>query len=139
MSESSPIDPEPIPSVSASSRHRGHYSELRDLHLKAELCSAASLIFAVPPERLASSHRCAAPIASARQTAMYLAHVAHRLPQRAVGQIFGRDRKTVAHACARIEDRRDDPQFDRAIAWIEFGVRLGARGGQSFSGGPVHQ
>lgn len=29
---------------------------------------------------------------------------------------FERDRSTVAHACHRIEEQRDDPSFD---AWVE--------------------
>jgi hypothetical protein len=37
-----------------------------------------------------------------------------------VGQIFARDRTTVAHACAVIEDRRDDPVFDRALELMEW-------------------
>jgi hypothetical protein len=32
-----------------------------------------------------------------------------------VGAMFGRDRTTVAHACLRVEYRRDDPNFDRAL------------------------
>jgi hypothetical protein len=33
-----------------------------------------------------------------------------------VAMAFERDRSTVSHACHRIEDRRDEPQFDQ---WIE--------------------
>jgi hypothetical protein len=56
-----------------------------------------------------------APISLARQIAMYLAHVAFRLSYTEVGQLFGRDRTTVAHACAVIEDLRDDQTIDRAL------------------------
>jgi hypothetical protein len=51
----------------------------------------------------------------ARQMAMYLAHVAFRLSFTQVGQLFGRDRTTVAHACGVIEDLRDDHILDRAL------------------------
>ncbi len=47
--------------------------------------------------------------------AMYLAHVAFRLSFTQVGNLFGRDRTTVAHACGVIEDLRDDEHLDRAL------------------------
>ena len=53
--------------------------------------------------------------------AMYLAHVAFGLTFTRVGICFGRDRTTVRHACALIEDRRDDPALELAL--------VGARGG----------
>jgi hypothetical protein len=38
------------------------------------------------------------------------------------GRLFGRDRTTVAHACGVIEDKRDDPLFDRALDLLEWAV-----------------
>ena len=38
------------------------------------------------------------------------------------GRLFQRDRTTVAHACGVIEDRRDDPIFDRALDLLEWAV-----------------
>jgi chromosomal replication initiation ATPase DnaA len=58
---------------------------------------------------------------------MYLAHVAGGLSMREVGRLFSRDRTTVAHACALVEDRRDDPQFDRALAILEFALTANAQ------------
>lgn len=58
---------------------------------------------------------------------MYLAHVACGLPLAEVGRLFSRDRTTVAHACALIEDRRDDPTFDRALAVLEFALTANAK------------
>jgi hypothetical protein len=54
-----------------------------------------------------------------RQIAMYVSHVVlcHSLTD--LGLAFGRDRTTVSHACHVVEDRRDDPAFDRFIASIE--------------------
>lgn len=68
--------------------------------------------------------------ALARQAAMYLAHVALRMTYTDVGRVFARDRTTVAHACAVVEDRRDDPGFDRAMDLLEVAVRslLASRG-----------
>lgn len=46
--------------------------------------------------------------AGARQLAMYLCHTFLGLTLTEVGQFFGRDRTTVAHACRQIEDGRDE-------------------------------
>lgn len=55
----------------------------------------------------------------ARHVAMYLAHVVYGLNLVEVGAGFHRDRTTAAYACARIEDLRDDPAFDAALASLE--------------------
>ena len=68
---------------------------------------------------LRATNRGEAREAFARQTAMYLAHVGLGLSLSQVGSNFGRDRTTVAHACARVEDRRDDPKFERVLACLE--------------------
>ncbi|MGH6925500.1 MAG: helix-turn-helix domain-containing protein [Propylenella sp.] len=60
-----------------------------------------------------------AAVAFARQTAMYLAHVHLGISLSQVGRTFGRDRTTVAHACACVEDRRDDPKFERVLDFLE--------------------
>ncbi len=51
-----------------------------------------------------------------------LAHVMCGLTLTEVGLLFGRDRTTVAHACAVVEDRRDDPVFDRALDLLEWAL-----------------
>jgi hypothetical protein len=53
---------------------------------------------------------------------MYLAHVVCGLTFAEVSRIFGRDRTTVAHACAIVEDRRDDIVFDRCLDYLELGM-----------------
>jgi chromosomal replication initiation ATPase DnaA len=60
-----------------------------------------------------------AAAAFARQTAMYLAHVHLGFSLSEVGLSFGRDRTTVAHACACVEDSRDDPKFERVLSCLE--------------------
>jgi chromosomal replication initiation ATPase DnaA len=65
-------------------------------------------------------------VALARQIAMYLSHVAFRVSLTDVGRIFGRDRTTVSHACAVVEDLRDDPRFDRILDLLERIVRFQA-------------
>jgi len=62
--------------------------------------------------------------AFARQVGMYLAHVVFGLSLTEVGQLFARDRTTVAHACTLVEDRRDDRCFDRALELLEGAVCL---------------
>lgn len=71
-------------------------------------------------------------VAFARQLAMYLTHVGFGLTLTQVGACFERDRTTVRHACALVEDRRDQPAFDLAVSALEtglahfaFGLQLG--------------
>jgi hypothetical protein len=71
---------------------------------------------------LLHSSRCGASIAEARQVAMYLTHVVLRRTYAEVGDIFGRDRTTVSHACARIEDLRELPDFDAELARLETAI-----------------
>jgi chromosomal replication initiation ATPase DnaA len=79
-------------------------------------------VFGVGREDLRRLSRGRAKVALARQVAMYLAHVACGLTLTDTGRLFGRDRTTVAHACGVIEDRRDDPLFDRALDLLEWSV-----------------
>lgn len=72
---------------------------------------------------LRSPTRQRAPVALARQVAMYLTHVAFGFSLSAVGRYFGRDRTTAAHACRQIEDRRDDRDFDLLLDHLEHAVR----------------
>jgi chromosomal replication initiation ATPase DnaA len=69
-----------------------------------------------------------AAAAFARQTAMYLAHVHFGLTLSQVGRNFGRDRTTVAHACACIEDRREDPKVESVLACLEAALDRWHRG-----------
>jgi chromosomal replication initiation ATPase DnaA len=82
------------------------------------LCGVAEE-FAVALADLMAPTRRTRNTALARQSAMYLAHVTGALSFAAIGSKFARDRTTVAHACRCIEDRRDDPAFDRRLARLE--------------------
>jgi len=75
--------------------------------------------FAVPVCELRAHGRGRARIAFARQSAMYLAHVAFGLSCTDVGALFGRDRTTAANAFRVIEDRREDPFFDAVLTALE--------------------
>ncbi|PPD45549.1 MAG: chromosomal replication initiator DnaA [Methylocystis sp.] len=74
--------------------------------------AAAAAVAGVPSRAIASPFRCRAPVARARQLAVYLHHVALGASLSACARHFCRDRATVRHACAVIEDLRDDPAFD---------------------------
>lgn len=83
----------------------------------AGLCAAAAAAAAgVPLDALAAPGRRRARVARARQLAVYLHHVALGASLSACARLFARDRATIRHACARIEDLRDDARFDEAAA-----------------------
>ncbi len=86
------------------------------IHKLVEHCAIS--IFRIRSLGLRSRNR-AASIALARQTAMYLAHVAFSLSLTDIGELFSRDRTTVAHACRVVEELRDDPIMDKALAVLE--------------------
>jgi uncharacterized protein (UPF0371 family) len=81
-------------------------------------------VFNILLEDLGSTNRGPARVALARQVAMYLTHVACGLTLTDVGRLFARDRTTVAHACAVVEDLRDDAKFDRVLELVEMIVRF---------------
>jgi hypothetical protein len=60
----------------------------------------------------------------ARHVAMYLAHVVFGLRHVAIGLAFGRSRRSVAYACSLVEDARDDPAFDAALAGLEMSAPI---------------
>ncbi len=79
-------------------------------------------------------------IAFIRQIAMYLGHVALRRSLTDVGKWFDRDRTTVAYACKKIEDNRDDPELDTVLSVFEEAMDytrklMSARQARRFSGG----
>lgn len=95
-----------------------------DFHLQARLAIelAVGQAFGVDQVELSADKRGQRRIAFARQVAMYLAHVVCGLTMTDVGRMFGRDRTTVAHACQKIEQRRDHLQFDRALDLLAWAV-----------------
>jgi len=74
--------------------------------------AAAAAVAQLPASALSAPSRSRAPIARARQLAVYLHHVALGASLSACARSFARDRATVRHACAVIEDLRDDPRVD---------------------------
>ena len=80
---------------------------------------AVTAVFDVTLHDLRATTRGAQQAAFARQVAMYLSHVVLGLSLTKVGNQFARDRTTVAHACAMIEDMRDDPALDARLDHLE--------------------
>jgi chromosomal replication initiation ATPase DnaA len=80
---------------------------------------AVAAAFAVPVGKMRAPSRGPASVAFARQVAMYLAHIVLGHSYSAIGHSFGRDRTTVAHACALVEDVRDNPPADRLLSALE--------------------
>ena len=84
-----------------------------------------SIGFGVALQDLDAATRGRAPIAFARQVAMYLCHVAYEMSLSQIAMAFQRDRTTVSHACHLIEDRRDDASFDLRLEAMETLLRSG--------------
>lgn len=92
--------------------------------LRHALEDTVAQVFAIERERLSQPTRGEAAVARARQVAMYLAHTSYGLSLTEVGELFGRDRTTVAHACRLVEEHREDLAFDRAMDLLEGVVRV---------------
>jgi chromosomal replication initiation ATPase DnaA len=98
---------------------------------QARLAEVAVAAFrGISPRTLRAARRGPQPVAEARQIAMYLAHVAFGITLTRVGTCFGRDRTTVRHACALLEDSRDDPLREFGLGALEAGL-LALRASQS--------
>lgn len=76
----------------------------------------------VPISLLRHRSRCRAPIARARQLAMYLMNTSLGRTMTDIGVYLGRDRTTVAYACGRVEDWRDDKDFDEEVTALETAI-----------------
>ncbi|MBZ0216225.1 MAG: hypothetical protein K8F25_06730 [Fimbriimonadaceae bacterium] len=80
--------------------------------------------FRVPLADIRSPNSGCATVASARQVALYLVHVGFGLTFTQTGHLFGRDRTTVSHACRAVEERREDPDFDACLDYLEIASRI---------------
>ncbi len=72
----------------------------------------AAEAFDIVPEMILSKQRGKEYVSRARQVAMYLTHVVCSISMTDVGLAFNRERTTVAHACKRVEEMRDDEYID---------------------------
>lgn len=84
-------------------------------------------IFAVDGRDIRKPTRCGLKVGRVRHVAMYVCHVTLQLTLTEVGMVFGRDRTTATHACHRVEDLRDDPEFDTLLDHVERTVAYALR------------
>ena len=95
----------------------------RDRLRAAFVTSLVAMTTGVCPAQIQSRTRNKAQAARARQIAMYLSHVSFEWPLARVGAAFGRDRTTASHACHKVEDLRDDADFDANLNAMEACLR----------------
>lgn len=103
----------PAPRASRSS----HSCNARSVYRRVEAMVSGGM--GIPAAELRAPSRGPAPVALARQMAMYLAHTALGLGLSGVGRAAGRDRTTVAHACRLLEQRRDEAAIDAMLRRFE--------------------
>lgn len=80
-------------------------------------------LFSVDGGEVRSNIRGRQEVAHIRQICMYLSHTLLEMSMRQVGECLGRDRTTVMYACQKIENLRDDFEFDCLLLAVERVVR----------------
>lgn len=91
----------------------------RDKLAAAFVTHAVALATGVSPSDIASTGRSGKAAARARQIAIYLAHVNFNWPLIRVAFAFNRDRTTCGYACSRIEEMRENADFDARMTVLE--------------------
>lgn len=72
------------------------------------------------PDTIKRNGRQKKEVSQVRQIIMYLAHVEWSLTMQQIADYFGMDRTNLRHACAKIEDMRDLPEFDTKMDELAF-------------------
>lgn len=105
---------------------RTHLQVVRPENPFCTLCEhAVSVGFDISLDSLRQPTRGLQEIARARQIAMYFAVVTFEVPISVVAAHFGRDRSTVSHALARIEDERQDSPDAFEMMMLQLEAMLG--------------
>lgn len=99
------------------------HRELEDRARARLAVQAVAYGLGVAPEDIDAPTRGSSRAAFARQLAIYLTHISFELSLARTAAAFGRDRSTAAYACHRIEDRRDDADFDSFLDELETCLR----------------
>ena len=86
-------------------------------HLIATWLVAAA--WRVPPGDLSGTRRGPHGLVPAKHVAIYLVHVVFGVRQDVTARLFGQNRRTVARACAHVEDLRDGQAIDRQLDALE--------------------
>lgn len=115
----SDLGPDPV-SDRLSPRSRLRLERLRQDPLAYALVVRIARRRRVSLRDLMQGSRGAGSACHARQIAMYLCHVLLGRTQDVVGELFGRDRTTVSHACVQIELQRErDLALDAELVLAE--------------------
>ncbi|MBE8220271.1 MAG: hypothetical protein HAW65_03070 [Alphaproteobacteria bacterium] len=61
-------------------------------------------------------------LSTSRHVLHYLAHICFGVNYTALAAYTNRDRTSIAHACERVEDMRDNPQMDKALYFAEYAL-----------------
>lgn len=131
----------PLAHASVATQTIGHRDERRAEPRVDRVIALVERCQKVSRAQLMHRSRCRRHVAHARQLAMYLIHVDLGHTMAETGSVFGRDRTTVSHACACVEDRRDDPAFDALVDSLEDALMTGAepaRATQAPAAGAFH-
>ena len=83
------------------------------------VCLSVSALYGIELRDLICRTRGKANASRARQVAMYVMHKSLSMTYQEVADFFHRDRTTVSHACALIEDARDRQVTDAEISVLE--------------------
>ncbi len=109
------------PAVRPASAPRATAADAARCRLAAQL---AAHRFEVPRTTMLGRARGSRRASVARQVAIYLAHVALSVPIGVIARQFRRTHSTAVFACRQVEDRRDEPAFDVAVADLELAIRV---------------
>ncbi len=102
------------------SRPEGNNATLRLARIRRDIVMrCVSICLDVPLRAMMRPGRGQAREVLARHICMYLLHVVFSLSPTVIGCLFRKDRTTVAHACRRIEERRDKAAFDAFLHALE--------------------
>jgi hypothetical protein len=108
-------------SASASKQHAQHIGQI------LLVLSAVRLVYHAKPRYLLGPSRGGMRLSRARQIMHYLGHVSFGMSYTELGKLTHRDRTSVAHACQRVEDLRDDPSIDKGLFFMELSLNLMAK------------
>lgn len=116
-----------ISNQSLAALQAGFHCMLADNRVAAHLHLAEGYVsraFCIKPRDIYIETRGPKHVAEARQLVMYLAHVQFGMSLSVIGRRYLRDRSTASYACKKIENKRDDPEFDDLVSGIEERVTL---------------
>lgn len=94
-------------------------AQLQKLAQASLVLSFVHMAHGVRPSYLLGPSRGSRRLSEARQVFQYLSHVCFSQTYSELALTSRRDRTSVAHACHKIEDMRDDPNIDRALYFAE--------------------